>query len=114
MWDLWRHLPNIARGKAEVIREASIAVDTDDGHLAADMPLTRPAEEAMAAADVSFSRDHIARFDVFHGGSDLLNDTHEFVSNDQRWMKPVRRPVVPRVDVNVRAAHPCFLDAHHH
>ena len=48
-------LPNIARGKAEVIREASIAVDADDGHLAADMPLTRPAEEAMAAADVSFS-----------------------------------------------------------
>ena len=29
-------------------------------------------------------------------------------------MKPVRCPVVPRVDVNVRAAHPRFLDAHHH
>src|SRR4029077_8892595 len=67
-------------------------------------PPSGKAIAALAACDVAFGADDLAGI---HGGDVLAKLDHladELVADDESWFDAVLRPLVPRVDVEVRAA----------
>jgi hypothetical protein len=106
-----RNLPDIRRREAKEVREAAITIDADDRHLTADMTLSRTAEEAMPATDMTLSRHDVSGFYIRYGGSNLLHHSHKFVANDQGRPQPVGCPLIPSIDMHVRSADSRLLDS---
>ena len=65
---------------------------------------------AMAADDVTFAGNEIARRKTFHAIADALDHADKFMADDHRHRDRFLRPRVPVVDVNVGSADRCFLD----
>ena len=102
--DRVRDVNDVRRRDGDVFRERAVPVDADDLRVPAHMRLPRTAELAVAADDVSFGGDPVPGLDVLDETARLDDLSHELVSEDERRIHAVLRPVVPLMDVEIRAA----------
>ena len=103
--------PDVGRRHGDEIREASVAVDADDPGVGADVRVAGPAEQAVAVDDVAFGRHAVADLDIGDERARLDDVTGELVADDDRRFDASLGPVIPGVDVYVRAAHAGAPDA---
>ena len=106
--------PDDRRGHGDVVGEAAVAVDAEDLRLLAHVRLARAAVEAHAAGDVALGRDVVALGDVADRAPGRDDRPAELVAERERRLDPLRRPLVPALDVQVGSADARRLDPDEH
>src|SRR5690606_28703051 len=106
--DFIRHavgqLERIDRRNCQVLGETAGAVHADADGIWAKMALAGSAVAAVAAGDVTFTRDAVAGLVTRHFAADRFHNANELVAYGHRHGNGALRPLVPVVDVNVRTA----------
>ena len=114
--DLQRHfrivLPDIAHRQDDVLGKCSGAVDSYALRMRTEMTSACQAIAAASAYDVSFTADQFAGMKVVDIGSDLNDLADEFMPDHQRNRDRAARPIVPVINMEVRAADSGQQDTH--
>jgi hypothetical protein len=105
-------VPDIGHRQDDVFGEGSVASDPETDAVGAQVTPASQAVAAQAAHDVTLTRDQVAGVEVVHVAADLDDLADELVSDDERRIDRCRRPRIPRIDVQVRAADARLVDAH--
>jgi hypothetical protein len=98
--------PDVGHRQRDVLRERAGAVHADPLRMRADMATSGEAVATAAADDVAFAADDVAREEVGHVGPDLDDPADELMPDRHGDGDRLLRPIVPLVDVDVRAADP--------
>ena len=114
--DLGRELravvaPDDRGGHGDVVREAAVAVDSENARALAHVRAAGPAVEADPARDVALGGDVVALRDVRDRAPERDDRPAELVAERERRLHALRRPLVPALDVQVGAADRGGLDA---
>ena len=109
--DLVVEVPHVGRRHRDVVREAPVAVDADDLGVGTDMGVAGAAEQAPAVDDVPFGGHPVPLCTSVTSRPTLHDVAGEFMSDDDRRLDPPPGPVIPLVDVDVRATHAGAADA---
>src|SRR5690606_15092724 len=97
-------MPDVGGGHRDEVREASVAVHTDDFCVGADVRVARSAKWAASVHDVPLGGHPVTDRDIRHQSADLYHVARELVSDHEWRLAASARPVVPLVDVHVGAA----------
>ena len=108
------HVHRVACGKAQIFREGSLAVDPDALRVLAEVPPPGEAVAALAAHDVAFAVDQIARLEALDIAADLDNLADELVADHHRRFDGLLGPGVPVEDMDIGAANCGPLDFDEH
>ena len=101
---------DIARGDAEVLRERAVAVYADARGVLAPLDVARVTVAAVAAGDVPLARNALADGQPRHARAERGDLADILVPDDHGRLDVLGRPLVPVVDVHVRAADGGFVD----
>ena len=104
-------VPDVGHRQGDVLGERAVPPDAEADGVRAQVPPAREAVAAAAADDVALAADEVAGVEVHDVAADLDDLADELVADDQRRMDGLRRPGVPRLDVQVRPADPRLVDA---
>jgi hypothetical protein len=96
--------PHVARRHDDVLGEGAVALDADADRIRAQPSTAGQAVATFAAGDVSLGADELAPVERRHVLAQLRDLAHELVADDEAGLDGVLRPLVPGVDVEVRAA----------
>ena len=102
--DVVGHLEHVEGRKAEILREGTRAVDPHPHRVATEVALPGTAVPAVAAGDVAFSADAVARVVALHLGTHLLDNTVVLMAHHHGHGNGLLGPGVPVVDMDVRPA----------
>src|SRR6185436_6322698 len=103
--------PDIRHGQGEVFGEGAFAVDADAFGVGAKMT---PASQAIAAAsanDMTFPADDLAGKEIGDIRANLDDFAHEFVTHHHRHGNGFGSPLIPLVDMEIRAANAGAVNA---
>src|SRR5271157_403979 len=103
-------LPDVRLGNDDVLGEGAIRVHADDLHMLADVRFAGAALQALAAGHVHLGGNEVAFLDARHFVPDRFNRAAELVPGNQWRMNATLCPLVPLVNVQVRAADGRHLD----
>jgi len=95
---------DVARGDADVLGERAVAVDADADMVLAPLDVAGVAVAAVAAGDVALAADPLADLVLVHALAQRRDLAHVFVSDDLGRLHMLLGPLVPLVDMHVRAA----------
>src|SRR5207249_7774516 len=112
--DLAEMWPEIARGHDDVLGECAVALHPDADGVGAEGAPPGHAVPAAPAHDVTLRADDLAGVHRGHVLAELDHLAHELVPDDQAGLDRVLGPLVPGVDVQVRAADAGAEDADEH
>src|SRR4051812_46922755 len=98
------HRPNVLLRKRDELCKPAVAIDADDAHIITDVHLPGSTRLAHAAADVAFGADTIANLHALHRIADLYHFADELVPGGDADGNAILRPVIPLVNVTIRAA----------
>ena len=102
--DLRQVRPQVSRGHDDELGESAVALHADADGVGAQGSAAGHAVAAAPTDDVAFRADDLARVDRGDVLAQLDDFAHELMADDQTRLDGVLRPLVPRVDVEVRAA----------
>jgi hypothetical protein len=102
-WQILRVFPGVLGRDSNVFRKSTITIYADDLRVFADVLASGTAKIAVIADNVTFQRNEITDPDAFHVIRDLDNLASNFMPNDERWIKPMLRPLIPIVDMEIGA-----------
>jgi hypothetical protein len=102
--------PDDGRGDRYEVGKPTVAVDPEDQRLLAHVRPASAAVEARPARDVALGRDVVTLLDITHLSAGRHDRPTELVSERERWMYALGGPLIPAVDVEIRAADACRLD----
>ena len=91
-------------GRATYSAKAPVPADAQADAVSAEVPPPGQAVAAASADDVALAADEVAGREIGDVGASLHDAAHELVADDERRLDRPRRPGVPRLDVQVRAA----------
>ena len=97
-------VPDVRHRQGHVLGEGAVAPDTEADRVGAQVAPAGQAVAASAADDVALAAHEVARAEVGDVAPDLDDLADELVADDERRLDGPRRPRVPRLDVQVRAA----------
>ena len=106
-----RQREGVARGDDEVLGEAAGAIHAHTLRVAAEVSLAGAAVAAMTTGDVALARDALSVLEADDLRAHLDHLADELVARDHGHRHRSLRPLVPVVDVHVRAADGRLLDA---
>src|SRR5580692_7559760 len=106
--------PDIGHGQRDELRKRSWTVDADSKGGRAKMTSPSQAVATTSADDVPFTTHDVPRIEVVDIGSNLDNLPNEFMSYGHRHLNCLLCPVVPLIDMHVRAADSGVMHAHEH
>ncbi len=98
--------PDIRHRQRDVFGERARPVDANAHRVGAHVAAPRKAIAAAAAHDVAFAADDIAGEEIGHIGANRLDASDEFVADRHRYVDRLLRPLVPLINVHVRATDP--------
>ena len=107
-------LPDDGRRNGDEVGEPAVAVDAEDLRPLAHVRPAGPAVEAGSAGDVALGGHVVALRDVAHLAARRDDRPAELVPERQRRVHALGRPLVPAVDVEIRAADARRLDPDEH
>ena len=107
-------MPDVRHRQCDVLGERPIAADAETDGVRAEVAPAGEAVAAPAADHMALAADEVARMEVADVRSHLHDLAHELVADHHGHGNRPLRPIVPVVDVQVRAAYPGAVDAHHH
>ena len=107
-----RVVPDVGHRQDDVLGEGAVAANPEADRMGAQVAPACEAVPAQAADDVTLARDEVAGMEVVHVAADLDDLADELVADDERRLDRARRPRVPRLDVQVRAADAGLAHAH--
>jgi hypothetical protein len=96
--------PDVDRRKRHVLGEGAGSGRSDADAVRAEMTPTGAAVAAVAADDVPLAGHQLPELEAAHPVSELDDPAHELVADDQGHGQRALRPLVPLVDMHVRAA----------
>ena len=105
-------VPDVGHRQGDVLGERAVPADAQADGVRAQVASAGEAVAAAAADDVALAADEVARVEVAHVGADLDDLADELVADDEGRGDGLRRPRVPRLDVQVRAADARPMDPH--
>src|SRR5439155_19632081 len=97
-----------------MLNDSSCAQHTDANGVRAARAETSHADPAAAEDEVALGADNLSGEHRSHAFAQLHHLTHELVADHQRRLDCVLRPLVPALDVEVRAADPGAENAKQH
>ena len=106
-----RHGNDVLRRQRKQLGERARTVHADALRVRAQVATPRAAVAAVAAHDVAFAGNALPDFEMVDVFADFFDVPDVFVPDDHRHGNRLLRPLVPLVDVDVRAADGGFLDA---
>src|SRR6185295_7989677 len=98
----------------DVLGEGAVPVHADAHRVAAEVALARPAVAAVAAGDVALGGDALALGEAGDRAAQPGHLAGELVAHGDGHRHRLLRPLVPAVDVDVRAADGRLADADQH
>src|SRR3990167_1025744 len=102
---------HIACRKTQVFSKATVACDTDTDIATTKMRTTSTTIAAMSARNMPLARNSIANFKkIRHFFAYFYNFSNKFMTNDQRYMNMLLRPIIPIVNMNIGATNSGFFD----
>ena len=104
----------IARGDTELFRKRSVAIHANSLGIATNMASPREAVATFATDDVAFAIDEIAFLVALRIRTDFLDGADKFMAYDHGRFDRFLRPVVPIVDMDIRATDRRLLDLDQH
>ena len=96
--------PGVGGGDDDVVREGTVTVDADADRVVAEVAPAGAAVPAEAADHVALPGDAVAHGDVVDVGPHLHHLAEELVADGHRHPHLLGRPLVPLLEVEVRAA----------
>ena len=106
--------PHVDRRERQVLGEGAGGGHADAQAVGAEVTATGAAVAAVAADDVPLAGRQLPDLETAHAVAQRDDPAHELVAGDQRHGQRALRPLVPLVDVHVRAADGGLEDADHH
>src|SRR5438309_843245 len=106
-WAMFASASRIAPALPDLPRTTS---QPETHRVRAEVVSTGSAVAAVAADDVAFAAHEVAGLEIADVAADLQHRADEFVSDDERRLDRPRRPRIPRLDVEIRAADPGLPD----
>jgi hypothetical protein len=103
-WDCRITVPDIGDGDAKVLRKSPRSIDAHAARLHAEMTPSSQTVSTAAAYDMSFSRDEIVDFEIVNIVSNLNDPAYELVTDGHGDGNGLLSPLVPVVNVHIRAA----------
>ena len=98
-------VPDVGHRQGDVLGERAVAPDAEPDRVGAQVPAAGQAVAAPAADDVALAADtRSPRPEVVDVAADLDDLADELVADDERRLDRLRRPRIPRLDVEVRPA----------
>ena len=106
--------PNVGHGKGDQFRKTSRTINTHPGRMRTEVPPAGHTVTTPAANDMPLSGHDIAGYKVVNVRPDRNDFTNELVADGHGNGNCPLRPLVPVVDVNIRAANagPQHSDEH--
>jgi hypothetical protein len=102
--------PNVSHRQRDVLGERARTVDADPHGVGAHVAPSREAVAAAAAHHVAFSADYVARKKIRYIGAHRLNPADKLVTDRHGYGNRLLRPLVPLINVDIRAAYAGFQD----
>ncbi len=106
--------PDVAHGQRDVFRECAGPVHPDSLGVGAKMTPARQAIPAPAASHVPFPAHDVPGIKIGDVRADLRNFTHKLVPDHQGNIDGSLRPVVPLINVQIRAANSRAMHTNEH
>ena len=106
--------PHVDRREREVLGEGAGSGRADAHAVRTEVTATGAAVAAVAADDVPLAGRQLPELETAHPFAERDDPAHELVAGDQRHGQRALRPLVPLVDVHVRAADGGLEHADHH
>src|SRR5690349_624198 len=107
-------MPQVGLWNCHELREGARAIYAHAQGVGAEMAATSQAIPAMSTGDVSFNGHQIPFAPTFDVVAELVDDTHEFMSNRHRDRNRLLRPLVPVINMDVGSADGCFQHPNQH
>src|SRR5262249_54937115 len=107
-------MPDVRLWDGQEFRKRALAIHSDAFRVGAKMASARKTIAAMAAHDMTFTRNKITRRETLHSIPDALDNADVFVPDYHRYRDSLLRPRIPVVNVDVSAANRSLLDADEH
>ena len=104
----------LAHGQRDVFRECACPVDSYSLSVRAKMASARQAIPAAAASHVPFAAHDVPGIKIRHVRAHLHNFAHKLVPDHHRNLDGFLRPIVPLINVQIRAANPRAVHANEH
>ena len=103
-------LPKVGKRNRRVLCKNSLNINADTASVGAQMSMTLHAVAAMSANDMTLAAYKVAHLEYRAFTLDFYDFAHELMTDNHRSLYGVLRPLVPFVNVNVRAANSGFVN----